>query len=662
MGASLSQSYTPAVRSDEPYFSVLTNPKFLRARLTEEARREFFASGETLADAIWRTVHMRLDPEFAPTAILEYGCGVGRLAIPFAQRAARRAGTVTAVDRSVAMLDVAREEADRHGVTNIEFCTPDGLRTRARRFDFICCHLVFQRLPSAEGLALLRDLARLIGTGGVGVFQFAYRSRTPALVEAVRWLRGHVPGVNAMTNVVRGQPGSQPFIPTYVYNLDEVLAVLDECGFPASYLVFDDDADVSSATFFVQSPLSRRTAEPIDVNAVIASTSMESLNAAAEQYFASLTNWDHHLAKPFSTVDEAPWLLTHVALLLQALQLRPGMDVLEFGAGSGWLSRFVTQLGCRAILLDVSPTALRIAKELYERVPVIGDRPRPEYLMFDGTRIDLADASVDRIICFHAFHHAPNPAAIVAEFGRVLRPGGLAAFAEPGPRHSQAAQSQFEMRTYGVVENDVDVHELWRAARSCGFAEMKLMVFHGLPFHVSLERYEDFLRGGMTCAEWVADARVFLRNVRNFVLIKEGVERADSRSASGLACEIHAQLAEAPVEGSPLALTVSVTNVGQATWLPRSAGAGGVSLGVHLYDAAQRLVSSDVLSTPLTDPSRDIAPGEQVTVGVALPSRACGRYTIELDCVADGVSWFAQLGSRPARVDVDVKAAASTPA
>ena len=135
-------------------------------------------------------------------------------------------------------------------------------------------------------------------------------------------------------------------------------------------------------------------------------------------------------------------------------------------------------------------------------------------MMFDGTRIDLPDASVDRIVCFHAFHHVPNPANAIAEFARILAPGGLAAFAEPGPTHSRAAQSQFEMRTYAVVENDVDVHHLWRIAREHGFVDLRLAVFQtGLPFEVSLDRFEDFLRGGDTCAEWVADVRVFLRNV-----------------------------------------------------------------------------------------------------------------------------------------------------
>jgi ubiquinone/menaquinone biosynthesis C-methylase UbiE len=138
--------------------------------------------------------------------------------------------------------------------------------------------------------------------------------------------------------------------------------------------------------------------------------------------------------------------------VLEALRLKPGLTVLEFGAGTGWASRFLTQLGCRVILLDVSATALRIAQELYARCT--GDRrssPHPSFSVFDGRRIDLPDGSVDRLMCLHAFHHVPNPAEMIAEFGRVLRPGGRAAFAEPGPTHSRAAQSQFEMRSYRVV-------------------------------------------------------------------------------------------------------------------------------------------------------------------------------------------------------------------
>ena len=655
----------------EPYFTVLTDPKFLRANLTEDARREFFAGGEALVDFTWRTIQLRLAPDFAPTAILEYGCGAGRLAIPLARRAARRAGRVTAVDRSPEMIAAAQAEAARHGVDNILFRSPEALFAGPERFDFIVCYFVLQRMPRRDGLALVRALLERVVPGGIAVFQFPYRGAASPLVITARWLREHVPVVNDAANVLRGYERTRPFVPTHTYRIEDVLAIVDAAGSPATYLTFDHHGDVESVMAFAESPMSpvrarhaehaghaennvsRGSASLVDVKALITSTSLEELNAAAEEYFASLTNWDHHLAKPFSGVDEAPWLLIHLAVVLQALQLKPGQTVLEFGAGTGWASRFLTQLGCRVVLLDVSPTALQIAKALYARVPVVGDQPPPSFLVFDGRRIDLPDASVDRILCLHALHHVPDPAATLAELGRILRPGGRAAFAEPGPTHSRAAQSQFEMRSYRVVENDIDVHELWRIARRVGFADLQMMVFHALPFHVSLEGYEDFLRGGDTSAAWIGDVRVFLRNVRNFVLIKEGVERADSRSADGLVSEIHAQLSSPAVAGAPIALHVIVTNVGSAAWLPRSAAHGAVSLGVHIFDGSGVLRESTVLSDALKPPDQEVGPGETVALDVNLAPLPAGRFTIEVDCVADRVGWFGQLGSRTARVEIE---------
>jgi SAM-dependent methyltransferase len=667
---------------DEPYFTVLTDPRFLRANLTDEARREFFASGETLVDFMWRTIQLRLSPDFAPTAILEYGCGAGRLAIPLARRAARRAGTVTAVDRSPEMLRTAREEAAAQHGDNIVFSDPETLFSEPSRFDFLVCYLVLQRLPPTEGLDLVRRLLERVVPGGFAVFQFPYRSTSSPLVHGSRWLRERVPGVNAVANTLRGQPASRPFVPTHGYRPEDVLKVFDTAGCPSTFMTFEGHGDVESMIAFTERPIagnarlkppapdegggaasvadgtrgfSRAAADHIDVKDLIASTSIEELNAAAEQYFASLTNWDYHLAKPFSGMDDAPWLLTHFTVVMQALRLTPGLTVLEFGAGTGWASRFLTQLGCRVILLDVSPTALRIARALYERNPVVGEQPAPQFLEFDGRRIDLPDASVDRVMCLHAFHHVPNPAETIAEFGRVLRPGGRAGFAEPGPTHSRSAQSQYEMRSYRVVENDVDVHELWRVARACGFSDLQLMVFNGLPFPVSIDRFEDFLRGGDTCGEWLADARVFLRNIRDFVLVKAGVERHDSRSSVGLTCEIDARLVGAAVAGLPIQLRVIVTNVGEAIWLPRTAEIGGVSLGYHVYDAAGTLRQTEIVPVALKDGFMEVSPAEIVTLTITLPGLSAGRYTLEIDCVADRVGWFAQLGSRPARVDIQVR-------
>jgi hypothetical protein len=242
---------------------------------------------------------------------------------------------------------------------------------------------------------------------------------------------------------------------------------------------------------------------------------------------------------------------------------------------------------------------------------------------------------------------------MIREFARVLKPGGRAVFAEPGPRHADAPRSQFEAQTYGVVENDVDVHAIGRVARRCGFTDLKMSVFHEPEHLVSLDEYEDLLAGGPSQEEWLVSTRRFLHNVRNFVLIKSGDDRADSRTSKGLACDIRAPL-PAATSGQAIVVDVAVTNTGSAFWLPSRARPGGVSLGAHLYDAHGALLNFDYARESLSDDPREIAPGESVTRRLTLPALGSGRYTIEIDCVAEDVTWFALAGSRPARLDVDV--------
>ena len=185
------------------------------------------------------------------------------------------------------------------------------------------------------------------------------------------------------------------------------------------------------------------------------------------------------------------------------------MRILDFGAGTGWSTRYLTQLGYEVICSDVSPIALEIAKRLVARLPVPGPRPEPTFQVFDGHRIDLPDASVDRVHCFDAFHHVPNPAEVLAELGRVLKPGGIAGFCEPGPNHSKTAQSQFEMRNYTIIENDVIMADVWAWAQSAGFTSLELTVFNSQPFRLSLPDFDDFLRGGPCTAMSTTSARSF---------------------------------------------------------------------------------------------------------------------------------------------------------
>lgn len=620
----------------EPFFSVLTRDEFRGVNLTPQGREQFYRSGEDHVQAVMDFVAAHIDPQFTAASVLEFGCGPGRLALAFA----RRFASVTAVDRMPAMLDKAREMAGRAGIENIEF--RDDLP--AGTFDIVSCHLVLQRLPRREGLALLQRL--LAAVGSVGVFHLPVRDRAPAARRMLRWTRTHLPLANAAIDTLR----KSRFQRTTFYDLGEVLALVREAGFDAPLVSMSDDGDFDAALVYVHRPRTQADAAMesapagsagstlIDVRELIARTSIEELNATAEGYFSSLTDWEHHLAKPFAKADDAPAILANLAVLLQGLQLSPGLTVLDYGAGTGWLSRFVTQLGCRSILMDVSPSALRIARETFAKIGIIGQRPEPQYLVFDGHHIDLPDESVDRIVCFDAFHHAPNPAAILAEFARVLRPGGIAGFAEPGPQHSKTPQSQFEMRTYGVLENDIDLPAIWRAAEANGFTELRVAAWNGAAFHTTLAGYEDLLARGATLQSYATAARDFMQHVRNFYLTKGGgTSEGDSRHPAGLLAEIVATAID------PSHLEVTVTNVGQSTWLAASEEVGGVWVGAHLYDEGGVLQRFDFCRVALSDVA--LRPNDSATVTLALPPLPPGRYRIELDCVAERVTWFTQVGS-----------------
>ncbi len=388
----------------------------------------------------------------------------------------------------------------------------------------------------------------------------------------------------------------------------------------------------------------------IDVAQFKKTVSIEHLNRTAEQYFASSNykNWDYFLSKPLAQVEDCPALLNAVSQLLAGLELRAGMSVIDFGAGSCWLSRWLTQLGMKAIALDVSATALQIGQELYRRQPVIGDKPAPTFLLFDGHRIDLPDASVDRILVFDAFHHLLNPDAVLKEMSRVLRRGGIAGFSEPGPNHSRTPRSQFAIRHFRVLEDDVDIHRIWSWAQQAGFSRLRVAIHNPRPWLATLAEFDEYLEGGKTAERFSSATRDEMQERRVFFLQKGAqVPLLDSRRPEGLAATLQVDIDPVTVaQGASLEARVVATNSGKATWLPGSADSGAVLFGCHLLDDAGALRELGYFRHPLTPgQGRAVAPGESVALTVRIPAPAPGTYLLECDLLSESTGWFALLGS-----------------
>src|SRR4051812_38611679 len=100
----------------DPYFGVLTADKFRRHNLTAEAKAEFLDSGRGHVEYVLAMLRKHIDPAFAPRRVLDFGCGVGRLVIPFA----READEVVGVDVSEGMLAEARRNCDDAGARNVK--------------------------------------------------------------------------------------------------------------------------------------------------------------------------------------------------------------------------------------------------------------------------------------------------------------------------------------------------------------------------------------------------------------------------------------------------------------------------------------------------------------------------------------------------------------
>ena len=384
--------------------------------------------------------------------------------------------------------------------------------------------------------------------------------------------------------------------------------------------------------------------DPIDVRDLLRRYTVEELSEAADLYYRdNIDALEYFFAKPAWNVDEAPDLLACFAQVLAGVRPLRGMRVLDFGAGPGWTSRFLTQLGCEVVVCDVSATALDVSRQLFARQPVAGTQPTPTFLHFDGRHLDLPDESIDRIICIDAFHHVPNPKAVLGELGRVLRPGGIAGFQEPGPSHSTAAQSQYEMKNFTVIENDIRMRDISGWASDAGFTSLKLAIFTPEPFHTSIDLYEDYLGHGVTVEQHYEHQRRFVQNRRVFFLSRGAPVVSDSRERNGLVADLRVNPDSlAAARGSLVRVQLTARNIGTSVWLPSDAPVGPVLVGSHLYAADGHLLERDHSRFPLPGAGGSgVAPGEQIIFDTELPvPDAPGDYTVEIDLVSELVCWF----------------------
>lgn len=155
------------------------------------------------------------------------------------------------------------------------------------------------------------------------------------------------------------------------------------------------------------------------------------------------------------------------AALIDKLDLRPGMWVLDIGTGPCWSCRLLAQKGANVIALDVNDAkfyGLGNADLLFETHDVHFER-----ILESMTHLPLADNCIDRITFNASLHHTPDLKRSLAECARVLKPGGVVAMV-----NEEFASLRHRLTPAGDCHDTGSHHEIpyrdfERAARAADF-------------------------------------------------------------------------------------------------------------------------------------------------------------------------------------------------
>ena len=105
-------------------------------------------------------------------------------------------------------------------------------------------------------------------------------------------------------------------------------------------------------------------------------------------------------------------------IALRALLPARGARLIEVGAGFGRLAGEYAGYD-RVVLLDSSEVHVRAANE------ALSGNPRFEIYLGDALALPFPDAAFDVAVCVRVLHHFNDPRPLIAELGRIVRPGGV---------------------------------------------------------------------------------------------------------------------------------------------------------------------------------------------------------------------------------------------
>ena len=255
----------------DPYFGVITHDRFRLGKLNEQTRKEFFDTGEIHVDYVMAMCHTYIDAHFKPTRVLDFGCGVGRVVIPWAARVDEAVG----LDVAPSMLDEAHRNCVQMGARNVVLkLSSDDLSAWASSFDIVHTCIVLQHIDPTRGRSLFAQLLQAIKPGGIGAFHVTYAKAwfadsfgrdpqagaAPATVREASGAKGLLARLGELTrpteSTVAQEAKADPGMQMHSYDLNALLFILQTAGVRRFHVEFTDHGGELGVFVFFQRPLS----------------------------------------------------------------------------------------------------------------------------------------------------------------------------------------------------------------------------------------------------------------------------------------------------------------------------------------------------------------------------------------------------------------------
>ena len=190
-----------------------------------------------------------VDSGFMPKRVLDFGCGVGRVSIPLAERS----DTVVGVDISPAMLEEADRNARAEGKNNLRWVlSDDQLSGVEGQFDLVHSCITFQHIDIPRGRRLFGSLISMISPGGVGAIQITY-----AKIHHLDTF-GQPPERQsralARSLIAPAEPLGDPEMQMNAYHLGELAFILQQSGIEQFHSRFTDHGGELGVFLFFGKP------------------------------------------------------------------------------------------------------------------------------------------------------------------------------------------------------------------------------------------------------------------------------------------------------------------------------------------------------------------------------------------------------------------------